>query len=130
MNIQVHPGYNRVDFFTEKERSWKWNPPFLGDIMSGKRFHHLNSAMCLLINTPHRHMDCFFWVREMIQAFNTKIIEVFVSPWITCIDKSMVALSNEYAPGWMVVKRKPHPVGNKYHTINDCYCKVNFALRL
>ena len=43
---------------------------------------------------------------------------------------SMVAFLNAYAPGWTYVKRKPHPMGNKYHTIVDCYCKVIFGIEI
>lgn len=42
---------------------------------------------------------------------------VFNPSWLTCLDESMVIFFNAFAPGWMNVKRKPHPFGNEYHTI-------------
>eukprot|EP00051_Salpingoeca_urceolata_P019793 m.292176 g.292176 ORF g.292176 m.292176 type:complete len:383 (+) comp19483_c0_seq3:1492-2640(+) len=44
--------------------------------------------------------------------------ECFRACWIVCLDESMAVWTSEYtAPGFMVVKRKPHPFGNEYHTV-------------
>jgi hypothetical protein len=47
-----------------------------------------------------------------------------------CVDESMVVFYNKYAPGWIAVKRKPHPLGNEYHTTAYCESKVLFFIEL
>lgn len=56
--------------------------------------------------------------------------EVFSPAWIVCLDESMVVFYNKFAPGWIAVKRKPHPLGNEYHTIACCDTKVIFFVEL
>ena len=43
----------------------------------------------------------------------------YVPSWINCIDESMNSFLNMFCPGFMCVPRKPHPFGNKYHSIAD-----------
>ena len=56
--------------------------------------------------------------------------EVFSSSWITCLDESMVVFFNAFCPGWMNVKRKPHPFGNEYHTIACCISHIIFYIEI
>ena len=42
----------------------------------------------------------------------------------------MVIFSNAFAPGWMNVKRKPHPFGNEYHTIACCDTHIIFFIEI
>ena len=42
----------------------------------------------------------------------------------------MVVWFCKRAPGWMFVQRKPHPFGNKYHTIGCRKIKVIFFLEI
>ena len=44
------------------------------------------------------------------------MIYTFPPSWIVCVDESMVTFRNPYAPGLITVKRKPHHMGNKYHS--------------
>ena len=120
MLISLHPGYQSRDFFSKVERDTYWNPPYVGDHMSGKRFEQISSAIKLTSNEPPTYRDRFFWVREMIQAFNDETKEAFIPGWLVVVDESMVAFLDKYCPGWTVVKRKPHPMGNEYHTTADC----------
>ena len=42
----------------------------------------------------------------------------------------MVAWLSAFAPGWMVVMRKPHKYGNEYHTICCCLCRIMFHMEI
>ena len=37
----------------------------------------------------------------------------------------MIIWKNKFVPGWVVLHRKPHPFGNKSHTI---FCAVSVVL--
>ena len=37
---------------------------------------------------------------------------------------------NKFATGWIVVKQKPHPMGNEYHTTAYCRSKPIFWVEL
>jgi len=128
--ISLHPGYHQRDFFSHVKRDTFWNPPYVGEYMSGKRFEQICSAIKLTSKEPPTHLDRFFWVRDMIQAFNDETKEVFIPGWLVVVDESMVAFLNKYCPGWTVVKRKPHPMGNEYHTTADCVTKVIFHIEI
>jgi len=128
--ISLNPGYIPRDFFSHKERNIYWNPPFLGSIMSGKRFTKIGECLRLNNSTPPSYKDRFFWVRELIDGFNDNMKKAFISSWIVCVDESMVVFYNKYAPGWIAVKRKPHPLGNEYHTTACCESKVIFWIEI
>jgi len=130
INMSLHPGYQPRDFFSLAERDAFFHPPYLGNYMSGKRFEQISSAIKLTSKEPPTYRDRFFWVREMIQAFNDETKDVFVPGWLVVVDESMVAFLNKYCPGWTVVKRKPHPMGNEYHTTADCVTKVIFHIEI
>ena len=49
---------------------------------------------------------------------------------LVCVDESMVVFYNKYTPGWIEVKRKPHPLGNKYHTVACCESTILFFMDL
>ena len=98
--------------------------------MSRRRFLHIGSAITLIKNEPPNYCDRFFWVREMIHAFNVETKKVFVPGWLCVIDESMVPFLDKYCSGWTCVKRKPHPLGNEYHTTADCVSKVIFHIEI
>ncbi len=52
LNISLHPGYNQKDFFCKKRRTAFWNPPYLGDYMSGRRFEAMGE--CLMLSNKNR----------------------------------------------------------------------------
>ena len=70
------------------------------------------------------------WVRELIDGFNKNMENVFILGWIVCVDESMVVLYNKYAPGWIVIKRKPHPMSNEYLTTACCQTNIIFWMEL
>lgn len=129
--IQLNPGYSTKDFFSLKNRTVFWNPPYLGGYMSGKRF--LKITECIRFQKREespRYRDKFFYVREMINSFNDNMTFAFSASWLVCVDESMVVFYNKYAPGWIAVKRKPHPLGNEYHTVACCESKIIFFMEL
>ena len=54
----------------------------------------------------------------------------FSPSWIVCIDESMVTFLNLYAPGWVTLKRKPHPMGNEYHTVTCPDTKILYCVEI
>ena len=95
--------------------------------MSRKRFRHISECLCLRKKEDvPEYRDRFFWVRELIDRFNNNMQQKFIPSWMVCVDESMVVFYNKYAPGWIVVKRKLHPMGNEYHTTACCATKVIF----
>ena len=93
--------------------------------MSGKRFNQIGE--CIRLRKKEDipcQRDKFCWVRELIDGFNQNMTKVFSASWIICVDESMVVFYNKYAPGWIAVKRKPHPLGNEYHTTACCDTKI------
>ena len=54
----------------------------------------------------------------MIVAWNVHTQKVFIPSWISCLDESMSVWMNKFTcPGFVLCPCKPHPKGNKYHTI-------------
>ena len=43
--------------------------------------------------------------------------EEFNTLWIDVLGESMMEWFNKYAPGFMCVGSKPHPISNERHTI-------------
>ena len=66
----------------------------------------------------------------MIDGFNHNMNNKFNPAWMVCVDESMVVFYNKYVPGWVAVNRKPHPLGNEYHTTACCESKVIFCIEL
>ena len=128
--ISLHPGYNKRDFFNKDDRTYCWNPPYLGNFMSRNRFEAISAAIKLSNDPVPAHRDRFFWIRKMCAAFNAETKKVFVPGWLNVVDESMAEFSDPYAPGWGVVSRKPHPMGNEYHTTADCFCRVIFHIEM
>jgi len=112
----------------DRELWWSTKPvdmfsgaPFrFNGFMTYSRFREIMSAirytdkpMPLLFNDP------FHEVRQMIDAFNDYYATEYTPSWLNCIDESMSSWNNKFAPGFMIVPRKPHPQGNEYHSIAD-----------
>eukprot|EP00957_Ditylum_brightwellii_P164427 12518424-Ditylum_brightwellii.AAC.1 len=78
-----------------------------------------NTLLFTLKPTPV-FRDKFHSVRELICAFNEHMCHDFIPGWVSCGDKSMLVWINKWTcPGWIFCPRKPHPYGNKYHSIYD-----------
>ena len=51
-------------------------------------------------------------------AWNSHRRRIFIPSWISRLDESMYVWMNKFTcPGFVFCPRKPHPKGNKYHTI-------------
>ena len=63
--------------------------------------------------------DKFHEVRQVLDAFNEdRMTEIFSPAWVSSLDESMSVWTSKWTcPGWIYVPRKPHPMGNEYHTI-------------
>ena len=55
----------------------------------------------------------------MINNFNEHYFEKYTPSWISCLDESMKYFLDKFCPGFISVPRKPHPLGNEYHSIAD-----------
>ena len=58
------------------------------------------------------------------EAQNMKTADEFNQTWINVLDKIIMEWLS-YSPGFMCIGHKPHPIGNKSHTI--C-CGLNSIL--
>jgi len=99
--------------------------------MSRNRFEAI--LYSLRYTNVHRppYRDPFHDVRQMIQAWNANMENVFVPSWVSCLDESMSYWTNMYScPGFMFVPRKPWPLGNEWHTICCGRSGVMYAVEL
>jgi Transposase IS4 len=60
------------------------------------------------------------------------ILSVAFSPdWIYCVDESISVWTDMWTcPGWMFVPRKPHPIGNEYHSLCCGVSGVMYTIEL
>ena len=93
------PAYEYWEFFLLREHTKYCNPSFLGDIMSRNCFEEINQHFTLRVDDPpSNYRDKFWWIRELIVHWNKNMTDKF-SPWIVCVDESMVTFLNPYALG-------------------------------
>ena len=76
------------------------------------------------------YRDKFWWLHKFIDEWNKNMKDTFCPSWIICLDEPMVVFTNLYAPGWVAIKWKPHPFGNKYHTISCGLLVILFGIKL
>jgi len=55
----------------------------------------------------------------MLDAFNEHYEEGYTPSWLNYLNESMNSYLDKHCPGFMSVPRKPHPLGNEYHSIGD-----------
>eukprot|EP00055_Hartaetosiga_balthica_P018338 m.133075 g.133075 ORF g.133075 m.133075 type:complete len:412 (+) comp9491_c0_seq2:1076-2311(+) len=146
------PHHSIPEFFSDDDGIY--SPPNLSQFMKRKRFWDLSHCMTFA-SDEHRPFlprapssfdendndeltgdgieeatDQFWKVRPMIEAFNRNTNNAFSPGWLTCLDESMVQWTNEKAPGFMYVGRKPTNNGNEYHTIACAETKILFGVEL
>ena len=107
------------EFWSKSPVTRKEGAPFrLHDLMSGRRFSDITAALSFTADDPPQYKDPFWEIRSIIKAWNQNMSEKFSSAWINCLDESMSIWTSKWTcPGWIFCPRKPHPVGNEYHTI-------------
>ena len=113
---------DRRDWWSPAAISMEEGAPFrLNAYLSLKRFNAITSAMRYTSIDPPPFVDRFHDVREMIDAFNDHYSgpDGYSPSWLNCLDESMNSFLNKFCPGFMSVPRKPHPLGNEYHSICD-----------
>jgi len=125
-------GPSRDAFFSDRLCDEFADAPFrLTKYMSRKRFNQILVAMRYTNKDPPSYKDRFFEVRQMLDAWNLNMTEVFEAGWATCLDESMSPWTNKYTcPGFVWIPRKPWPYGNEYHTICCCTSGILFAQEL
>ena len=64
-------------------------PMRLGHFMLKKRFEVILKALSFTSRQPPAFRDCFWEVREMLDAWNTNMTEQFTPSWVSCLDESM-----------------------------------------
>jgi hypothetical protein len=64
-------------------------------------------------------VDRFHEVCNMINAHNEHYSSEYKPSWLNCINESMNSWLNKFCPGFMSLPWKPHPFGNRYHSIAD-----------
>ena len=130
---RASPGnLNRRDFWSKYPVNREKGAPFrLNDLMSSNRFEEIIQALSYTSNDPPSYVDRIWEVREMIKAWNDNMAAVFTCGWITCLDESMSIWNNKWTcPGWIFCPRKPHPIGNEYHSICCGLSSIMFAIEL
>ena len=99
--------------------------------MSGHQFENTIKALTYTNIPKPPFIDKFHEVRQMIDAFNKHMMEIFVPSWVPCIDESMSIWTSKWTcPGWMFVPRKPHDMGNKYHSVCCSMSGIMWAIKL
>ena len=112
-------GPDRSDFWSLGEVDcFVGAPMLLGHLMSRKRFEAILKALSYTSRQRPAFWDRFWEGRQMLDAWNTNMMEQFTPSWVNCLDESMSTWTNKYScPGWMFGPRKPWPFGNEYHTV-------------
>lgn len=129
--IACNPGVARSDFWSTQPQTIYHSYPRLNSVISRNRFNQILAAVVLTDRPRPPYKDRFHAVRQFISEWNQNMADNFLPSWITCLDESMVEWLTKYTcPGWMYVKRKPHPAGNEYHTIACGKTKVIFKVEL
>ena len=99
--------------------------------MAGWKFERITFCLRLTVRDPPAYRDKFHEVRDLIAAWNDHMREVFIPGWVSCVDESMpIWTSNWTCPGFMFVPRKPHPMGNEYHSSCCGQSEIMFAVEL
>ena len=106
--------------------------PFrLQNFVSRRRFEMILKHLTFTLEPPPRFKHPFHEVNKLIQAFNSHTQACFSPGWVSCLDESMSVWTNRWTcPGWMFVPRKPHPMGNEYHTVCCGISGIMYSIEL
>lgn len=112
-------GHSRHEHWSSREvDDFRGAPVRFHRWMSKRRFDAILLAMEYTDLPAPSCRDRFHRVRQMIAAWNENMTECFLPSWVSCLDESMSPWTTRWTcPGWMFVPRKPHPIGNEYHSV-------------
>ena len=77
---------------------------------------------------PGDEEDSHCLVRTSIDHFNSHAVKIYGPGWMIVIDKSMIAWKGRGMPGWIIVPRKPKPMGMECKTA--CCNETKIIIRL
>ena len=81
--------------------------------MSMRQFCCINRFLTFTDVQAPTFVDRFWEIRQMIKAWNTHMVNVFLAGWVVCLDESMLIWHQHWtSPGWIFCPCKPHPFGN------------------
>ena len=106
--------------------------PFrLETFMSRCRFELILRNLSFTLEPPPSYKNPFHQVNELLEALHNHTAKRFSPGWVSCLDESMSVWTNRWTcPGWMFVPRKPHPMGNEYHSICCGISGIMYAIEL
>jgi hypothetical protein len=128
----LNSGVDRRSFFEDTEPSEFEGAPFrLMKYMTKNRFESIMQSLRYTDIPSPQVPDKFHEIRPLITSFNKHMSETFKPSWISCLDESMSTWTSRWTcPGWMYVPRKPHPVGNEYHSICCGESGIMYAIEI
>ena len=132
LHMSTIGGFWRTNFWSLLEVSKEKVAPYhYHDWMSKTRFERILQVLTFNEKDPPAYCNKFWEFRDMLEAWNDHMCDVFKPGWATCLDESMSIWNSRWTClGWVFVPRKPHPFGNKYHNITCGLSGVLFALEL
>ena len=99
-----------------------------GCYMSRRRFDSIVSAFSLYRDDPD---DNLLPVRMLQKTFNEHMAKCYFPSWLVCVDESMSKWTQRWTcPVWVIVPRKPTPMGIEFHTAADHENRILFAVEL
>ncbi len=138
--------FSWTDYWSKQNFNKKTNPcPFhFSPLMSKCRFDAITQELHFTSSHSPNYIDWIWEVCQMINEWNKNMASVL--SWILCLNKSMSIWNSMFTcPGWVFCPRKPHPFGNKYHTVcctksvvlthielvegKDCQKELSFAAK-
>ena len=125
-------GNARRDFWANDAPEMFSGAPFrLNSFMSRRRFENILRQLKFTSEAPPAFKHPFHPVSDLIRAFNVHTQGCFNPAWISCLDESMSVWTNQWTcPGWMFVPRKPHPMGNEYHSVCCGLSGIMYSIEL
>ena len=125
-------GSQRRDYWaTDSPQMFSGAPFRLHQYMSRRRFENILKHLAFTQEPPPAFKDPFHQVNDLIGHFNSHTHSAFSPGWVSCLDESMSVWSNRWTcPGWMFVPRKPHPMGNEYHSVCCGLSGIMYSIEL
>ena len=131
MSSVGYGGDRRSYFSSEPISPWNGAPWRLGKYMTGWKFERITSSLRLTAAARPSYGDKFHEVRGLIDGWNAHMQACFIPGWVSCLDESISIWTSRWTcPGFMYVPRKPHPMGNEYHSICCGVSEIMFAIEL